>query len=157
MVRSGIDLERIARFAIVEKRVGKAFYARVFTPLEQARFGYQQSLLSLCFTAKEAVAKTLGTGLELKSAVSVCCSDIEIVCGDDLNRPQVNLRGRARELARELNLNQVVLLWHHNRTLACSLAGAAESESEMVELQRALAASMSVLMARMDELDAASA
>lgn len=150
-------MERIARFAIVEKPVGRAFYARVFTPLEQARFKHQQSLLALCFTAKEAVAKTLGTGLELKSPVTVCCSDIEITCGDDLNRPQVNLRGRARELALELNLSQVVLLWHHNRTLACSMAGAAESESEIVELQRALTSSMSELMARMDEVDAASA
>ena len=92
----GIDLESIARFKLLAKPGGRAFFDRVYTSAEQASASDNPVLLALYFTAKEAVAKALGTGLGLNSAPAVSGKDIEIRWTPGEERPRVALwRGAA--------------------------------------------------------------
>ena len=80
VVSIGIDLEHVERFAGMGRAAWSAFYERVFTPAEQSEFGNSALSLALCFSAKEAVSKVLGTGLHINQSDEVCCKDIEINC-----------------------------------------------------------------------------
>ncbi len=148
MKGSGIDIERINRFRFIERRAGRFFYERVFTTAERASYGHALVPLALCFTAKEAVAKTLGAGLDLGSGGAVGCTDIEIICARGIEGPRVGLAGRARARAEASGLFRIALCWREARGLACSLAAGATSETEFEELQRALRRSLRALVAR---------
>jgi len=152
MLSVGVDLERIERFTFVQKQRGESFYRKVFTPSEQAACLLNPLRLALWFTAKEAVAKALKTGLALGQPNAVCCTDIEIACQYGIDDPQVTLRGKAIEEARQRGMGAVLLRWYHNGSLACSLAGCVSNPYEADELQCALADSLArvaTLMSRM--------
>lgn len=152
MIRVGIDLERIERFAFVQKPGGDAFYRRVYTLAEQLAFGREPVLLALCYTAKEAVSKALGTGMLPSTPKSVSCLDIEILYNCELDQPLVTLKGEAQVVARQLNLSEIMLYWHHNRRLACAIAGCT-TVPVVVDLQTALQDSLREIVAYLDEID----
>jgi holo-[acyl-carrier protein] synthase len=156
MISVGIDLERIERFNIILKRGGGTLYRRVFTMGEQLEFGDDPVLLALCFTAKEAVSKTLGTGLQLGPADAVCCSDIEIRYNGSLNQPRVRLKGKASEIAGELGVSGVALLWHNSLSLACSIAGSISTVAGIEESRGALRASLATVAAYMERVESIS-
>ena len=123
MVRVGIDLECIDRFALVLKPGGEAFYQRVYTPSERMTFGRSLELLALAFTAKEAVAKVLGTGLSPDTAHGVTGQEIEIYLASPPDQHlAVVFRGKAQGVASRLGLSEVLLCWARNRRLACTVA-----------------------------------
>jgi phosphopantetheine--protein transferase-like protein len=153
MVSVGIDLERIVRFVCIPKGDGSAFYRRVYTPAERLACGKNPVLLALCFTAKEAVSKALGTGLTLGEPHRVAPTDIEILWGRGGHQPRVNLRDTAQEVAQELNLSEIILYWHHNRRLACSIAGGADTSLVLRELRGAFNKSLAAVVAYMDRMD----
>ena len=79
-------------------------------------------LLALYFTAKEAVAKALGTGVGLSAVAAVSCQDIEIRWAPGHEQPTVALRRGAAARAADLQLSGVVVCWAHTAWLACAVA-----------------------------------
>jgi holo-[acyl-carrier protein] synthase len=153
MIRVGIDLENIKRFDLIQKGRKRAFYQRVYTPAERSAYGTDPVALALCFTAKEAVAKALGTGLTLGIPHCVSPIDIETLCSRRENQPRVSLWGKAQEVAWELHLSEIILYWHHNGRLAFSIAGGADTALTVVELHGALKKSLEDVIAYMDRMD----
>jgi len=108
----GVDIVKIERFA--GKNHSRRFMWRIFTPQEQEYLKNKgvQSMAGL-FSAKEAVAKALGTGFK-----GFWPRDIEII-HDDFGRPQVVLHGAARTAS---VLSQICVSISHNDTDAVAFA-----------------------------------
>lgn len=107
MIGIGTDILQIDRIEEVVERLGERFVRRILTPEEQEE--YQASaaphrLLAKRFAAKEAVAKTLGTGI----GRGVSWQDIRIG-HDPLGAPLVHLSGGALRVAQERGGNGVAL------------------------------------------------
>jgi holo-[acyl-carrier protein] synthase len=117
----GIDLESIERFNLVTKPGGRAFFDRVYTSGERASASGNPVLLALYYTAKEAVAKALGTGLDLSGA-AVSGKDIEIRWTPGEERPTVVLWRGAAARAESLHVSDVAVCWEHTPRLACAIA-----------------------------------
>ena len=86
---------------------GDRFVQRILTPAECEEYADSRlavRLLAKRFAAKEAVAKTLGTGI----GRGVSWQDIE-VGHDDLGAPLVTLSGGASEVARSRGGSRVLL------------------------------------------------
>jgi holo-[acyl-carrier protein] synthase len=139
----GIDLESVERFNLVTKPGGRAFFERVYTPAEQRSAGGDPVLLALYYTAKEAVAKALGAGLDLSGAARVSGRDIEIHWTPGENRPTVALWRSAAARAESMHLSDVGVCWEHTPRVACSIAVGTDSRALLgslaVALQEALA------------------
>lgn len=102
----GIDLVRVDRLRNVLERWKARFEERVFTPSERAESaerGDYASRLALRFSAKEAFAKALGTGIR----VPVHWRDIE-VRSDSRGKPYIVLSARARAFCEERGIRS----WH---------------------------------------------
>ena len=63
VLRTGIDLLRVDRFADVMQRYGTRFVRRIFTEQEQRACADRVSAYATRWAAKEATAKMLGVGL----------------------------------------------------------------------------------------------
>lgn len=92
---SGVDLIEIARVREALARHGDQFLQRVYTEAEIRACGGRVESLAARFTAKEAVAKALGTGIG-----DVRWTDIEVV-GDENRVPSLRLHGAARRISDE--------------------------------------------------------
>ena len=106
----GIDLIRIDRLQKMLDRWGNRFEERIFTPAEieacAARRG-RASCLAMRFSAKEAFAKALGTGLR----APVLWHDVE-VRGNALGKPEIFLSERAARFCEERGVRS----WHLSLT-----------------------------------------
>ena len=100
MASIGIDVVEIERIESAIKHWEKRFLNRVYTETELKLCQDRVSSLAARFAAKEAVMKVLGTG-----AKGVSWREIEILA-DSHGKPLVQLHGKAREKAKELNLNE---------------------------------------------------
>ncbi len=109
---AGVDLVEIRRIADVIERHGARFLGRVYTAGELADCGGRAESLAARWAAKEAVAKTLGTGIG-----AVAFHEIEVVRGD-AGEPRLCLHGRAAELAVQRKLTQWALSLAHESGLA---------------------------------------
>ena len=123
MLRSGVDIVEIARVERVMARSGQRFLTRIFTAQEQAYCQGRMASLAGRFAVKEAVAKTLGTGIGEMSWV-----EIEIV-SDGLGRPELVLHGAAKRLADELGLVEWSISLSHTENYAIGFAVAAGKSS----------------------------
>jgi holo-[acyl-carrier protein] synthase len=65
----GVDLVELARIERAVDRHGERFLARIYTPMELARYRQRLPELAARFAAKEAVSKALGVGLNHVSQV----------------------------------------------------------------------------------------
>ena len=146
MVQVGIDVVRIERFSRLSNGWGP-FYRRVYTTTEQTAFGKDPVLLALCLTAKEAVAKVLGTGLSLGAGPEVACTELEITCALGGQYPSVRLSGSAMKIRDELRLSRIVLVWYHDLDCAFSIAAAGDAGLEQ-QLTCALKATLCSLIKR---------
>jgi len=134
-VRIGVDIERVDRFAFLQRPVGGAFYRRVYTAAEQQLCGTLPVRLARCFAAKEAVAKALGTGLAIADPDRVACIDMEMGGGGADNAWRtVTLTGKARAVARTIGVRQVEIASGVVAGVAYALAGVATTASEVCEL-----------------------
>lgn len=131
-------MESVARFRLATKPGGRAFLDRVYTSAERRWVSTDPLRLALCFTAKEAVAKALGTGLGLSHAATTNCQDIEIRWEPGQERPTATLRGRAAARAAALQLTNVAVCWHHTPWLACAVATATNAPVPLALLAAAL-------------------
>jgi len=112
----GIDLIEIERVAQAFKRQPK-LYERLFTTRERENLiskGIQS--YAARFAGKEAVLKTLGTGLR-----GLAWHDIEIL-SDSSGEPLVYLSARAMDLVLARGGSQVRVSLSHNRTQAIAFA-----------------------------------
>ena len=103
----GTDILRIARIAEVLERQGDRFVARILTPLEREEYRLSklpERMLAKRFAAKEAVAKTLGTGI----GRGVSWQDI-CIKHDGFGAPLVELSGGAAEVAKKRGGKRVEL------------------------------------------------
>jgi holo-[acyl-carrier-protein] synthase len=115
MLTVGVDLIEIARIEQTATRFGRRFLERVFTPAELAYCAGRAPCLAARWTAKEATAKALGTGIG-----NVAWREIEVVCETN-GRPALRLHGRAAGLAASLGLTGLAVSLSHSQShaIAC--------------------------------------
>ncbi len=112
---SGIDLVDLERFERVLQRQGERFLLRIYTPKELALYRNQPASLAVRFAAKEAVAKTLGTGIGI-----IRWQDVEVL-SDEQNAPVLTLYAAARQQAEKLGLQNWSISLSHTHQQAIAL------------------------------------
>lgn len=116
LIGTGVDLIEIERIAQSIDRFGERFLRRVYTDQEIAycrrKRGSAESYASR-FAAKEAGAKALGTGISR----GVAWNEFEVTRKPG-ERPLLELRGRAAQLAEELGVRTISLSLTHTASLA---------------------------------------
>jgi holo-[acyl-carrier protein] synthase len=108
----GTDIAAVARFQRFIDTGNTAIIERLFTPAERSRCEKRKdaaSCLAVRFAAKEAFLKALGTGLR----DGLSWLDME-VSNDALEKPELNLSGRAAELFQAKRLTRVHLSLSHD-------------------------------------------
>lgn len=114
MLRTGVDLIEIARVRAAIDAHGDRFLQRVYTKDELACCAQRVESLAARFAAKEAVAKTLGTGVWIDG---VAWTDIEVI-RETSGAPRLLLHGAAATIAANLDLTTWSLSLSHDRTHA---------------------------------------
>jgi len=104
IVGTGVDIAETIRIEQVLSRHGERFTGRLFTPQEVAyceKFKNKAERYAARFAAKEAAFKALGTGW----GNGVRWLDVEVT-HQPSGKPELVLRGRAEELARQLGVTR---------------------------------------------------
>ena len=115
MLRTGVDIIEIERIRTAINRHGARFLTRVYTPTELAHGQGRAESLAGRFAAKEAVSKTLGTGIWRQA---VGWTDIEILRNQQSGAPQLQLHNAAADCATELGLDEWSVSLSHDRERA---------------------------------------
>lgn len=124
IIRTGVDLIEVERIDRAILRHGDRFFERFFTVRELVEASGYTPALAARFSAKEAVAKALGTGIG-----DVGWKDIEITKGDS-KEPVLILHGPAKVLADELGLIHWTVSLSHTHEHAVAIAVAIQRFSE---------------------------
>jgi holo-[acyl-carrier protein] synthase len=124
MIRTGVDLIEVERIDRAILRHGERFFQRFFTLRELVEASGFTPALAARFSAKEAVAKALGTGIG-----KVGWKDIEVTRGDH-KEPVLVLHGPAKKLADDLGLVHWTISLSHTHEHALAIAVAMQSLSE---------------------------
>jgi holo-[acyl-carrier protein] synthase len=115
----GTDLTEIVRIEQSIARFGSRFVERVYTEGEiaycQRKKAFAESFAAR-FAAKEAAAKALGTGI----SQGVSWREFEVK-REPGGRPLLVLSGRARELARALEVTRISLSLTHTKSMAMAV------------------------------------
>jgi len=124
----GVDIIRTERFDDIAKRAPGGAATRLFTPgeLADSRVNNREYLASR-FAAKEAVMKSLGSGMS-----DISFTDIEVYRTDG-GAPAVRLSGTASRRAREIGAFRVMVSVSHDHDYVCAFAvalGKAGGEGE---------------------------
>ena len=127
IVGIGIDLIECVRIGQLIERYGETFLTRVFTEREisycQSRRNATEHFAAR-WAAKEAVLKCLGTGM----SKGLCWTEIE-VRNDNYGKPLVYVHGATQELARRLDVGEILLSISHCRSYATAYATAVRAEA----------------------------
>jgi holo-[acyl-carrier protein] synthase len=117
----GIDVIEVSRIRQVIERHDVNFLRHVFTAAEQAGAPESQVAAAAYYagrwSAKEAVAKALGTGIGKDCA----WTDIEVVRWPS-GQPGVQLSGAAASTAEKRGIANIHLTISHEKQLACAAA-----------------------------------
>lgn len=116
MIRIGVDLIEVERIDRAILRHGERFFQRFFTVRELVDASDHTPALAARFSAKEAVAKVLGTGIG-----EIGWKDIEITKGPK-REPILTLYGPAKNLAKELGLMHWTISLSHTHEHAVAIA-----------------------------------
>lgn len=117
-MRVGVDLIEVERVREAVERFGDRFLERVFTPAELSYARGRVPELAARFAAKEAISKSLGTGIW--SDQGIRWTDLEVVRGP-AGEPGVRLHGAALQRARALGVESFALSLSHSREHAVAL------------------------------------
>lgn len=119
ILKTGIDLIEIVRIQGVLERHGERFLKRVFTELEILQCRGRAEALAVCFAAKEAASKALGTGIG-----PISWREVETLhkCSGE---PYLVLHGAAKNIAEELGLTNWSVSLSHSRENAVAVVVAA--------------------------------
>jgi holo-[acyl-carrier protein] synthase len=112
LLQCGVDIIEIPRIAAAIDRWGQPILDRVWTPAEQRYCRGRLPELAARFAAKEAVSKTLGTGIR-----GIRWREIEIL-SDRRGKPLIFLHGGAQERATVIRLTRWAISLTHGRDLA---------------------------------------
>ena len=112
----GIDIVEIERIESAVCKWGERFLNRVYTEAELKICQDRVPSLASRFAGKEAVMKVLGTG-----AKGVGWREIEILA-DAHGKPLVQLYGKAKEKAQNLNLSEFSISLSDTRQYAVAAA-----------------------------------
>jgi holo-[acyl-carrier protein] synthase len=114
MIGIGIDIVSVSRVQELDDKYA-AFRNKVMAEGEEAES--TESLAGL-WAAKEAVVKSLGTGYAGFGPTSI------IIGKDSLGAPEVTLRGRALEQARNKGISRILVSISHAAgvAVACAIA-----------------------------------
>ncbi len=116
---TGIDIIEIKRIEKLANRRAK-FIERFFTPGEKEYFilngKIKMESVAGYFAAKEAISKSMGTGFS-----GFKWQDIEIQ-KTPLGQPQVLLKGKAKEIAEGLGIENILLSISHSKDYAIAQA-----------------------------------
>lgn len=107
IIRTGNDIVKVDRIDKLYEKHGDKFLERVFTKSEIEYCKNKKHItksLALRFAAKEALLKSLGTGLRFGFKMT----EIEVV-NDKLGAPSINLYGAVKKYADEMKVNQIHL------------------------------------------------
>ena len=118
----GVDVIEVERIARALARHGARFLRRVYTPREVAYCRGRVAELAVRFAGKEAISKALGTGIR-----GIHWREMEILA-DGRGKPRVQLHGRARQRAEELELDHFAISLSHSRDHAVAFVVATQSE-----------------------------
>lgn len=115
-----MDLVEVAR---IEKAIARheGFVSRVFSARERERCESctrPGRRFAACFAAKEAAAKSLGTGIR-----GFSWPDLEVLAGEN-GKPRMELSGRAREVASRLGVEEIMVSISHGGGMAIAIAQA---------------------------------
>jgi holo-[acyl-carrier protein] synthase len=117
MMSLGVDCLYIARIERLFQRYGDCFSARILSERERA-YGETPRFLAGRFSAKEAVAKALGTGIWREN---ISFHDIEILA-DERGKPYVCLGGGAKAAFERLGGQHISVSLSHERDLVVAAA-----------------------------------
>ena len=106
LTRIGVDLEDISSVERADQVGGARRLGRLFTASEQADIAGNINRQAARHAAKEAVAKSLGTGFRN----GLAARHIEIVT-DGCGAPSVVLHGPAADLARASRIGRIAVSW----------------------------------------------
>lgn len=113
MIRgTGVDIAETSRMERGLERYGDRFTKRIFTPQEIeycGKFKNRAERFAARFAAKEAAFKALGTGWR----EGIRWLDVEVVHLPS-GKPELVLRGRAQEVARELGVTRTSVSISHS-------------------------------------------
>ena len=127
IVGLGTDIIEIVRIGQMIERHGEIFLQRVYTDGEirycQRRKECYQHFAGR-WAAKEAVMKTLGTGWTR----GVSWQDIEVRTRKS-GQPTINVTGTARDFARKMEIDEILITISHCRNYATATAVALRYES----------------------------
>ncbi|NPA93757.1 MAG: holo-ACP synthase [Chloroflexi bacterium] len=115
MLRTGVDVVEIERFAGMLQRHGERVLRRLFTPQERAQCQGKAESLAARFAAKEAAAKALGTGIG-----TVRWVDLEILT-DAHGAPHLYLHEAAARQAAWLGLTEWSVSLSHTKNCAVAV------------------------------------
>lgn len=116
----GIDVVEVERIATAIERHGEPFLARIFTPAERAYCEARKDAalhFAARFAAKEAVSKSLGTGIGGNAGLL----EMEVI-HDEKGAPQIRLSGAAEAYAREHGITGILISLTHARAYAAANA-----------------------------------
>jgi holo-[acyl-carrier protein] synthase len=120
IVGLGTDIVEIARIGQMIERHGDTFLNRIYTE-EEIRYCQRRKHNFEAFAgrwaAKESVMKVLGTGF----IKGIGWQDIEILAHQS-GKPYVNMQGGARDYAKMLNIDEVLVTISHCRAYATATA-----------------------------------
>ncbi|MFA4943336.1 MAG: holo-ACP synthase [Lentisphaeria bacterium] len=118
---TGIDIIEVARIRQALERHGEAFVRRVFTPAEIALAPAAPAAAAAFYAgrwaAKEAVAKTLGTGI----GAACAWTDLQVL-RQPSGAPRLELAGAAAATAQRLAIARIHLSISHLKETACAVA-----------------------------------
>lgn len=123
LLKTGVDIIEIQRIQSALDRHGNRFLQRVFTPAEVLECDRRADRLAVRFAAKEAVSKTLGTGIG-----PVSWREIETLHKPS-GEPYLILHGRARQIADFLRLSTWAVSLSHSRQNAVAVVVASGESS----------------------------
>ena len=111
IVGTGIDITETQRIQESFERYGERFRDRIYTPEEIAyceRFKNKAERYAARFAAKEATFKALGTGWRS----GIRWLDVEVI-HQPSGKPELALRGRSQEVARQLGVVRAAVSLSH--------------------------------------------
>ncbi len=114
-LKTGVDLIEIERIRASIEQHGEKFLQRIYTPRELDICAGNIASLAARFAAKEAVAKTIGTGIG-----AVGFRDIEIL-RDENRAPVLYLHGSAQTLSTQFELKTWSLSLSHTESHAIAM------------------------------------
>lgn len=122
IVGTGIDLIEVSRMETALQKKDNGLIKKIFTKLEidyckrKANVAIQSQHYAGRFAAKESFFKAIGTGWR----GGIHWKDVEVV-NDEFGKPDLALKGKAKEIVKKMNVNAIHLSISHTKKTATAI------------------------------------